>query len=115
MWVNKQAFNEMWGRNIALIAAQDALVRQNAALETSIDWFRVRISQLEHERAVMLKKYLDIDVPVQVVERQREASSLNAYHMTADFNDMGDAAAKSLGIGWDADTGIVTYGLPETN
>jgi len=115
MWVNKTAYLELYAAWQVQTTGNRLLGEQVVALNTTLDWFRVRISQLEHERAVMLKKYLDIDVPVQVVERQREASSLNAYHMTADFNDMGDAAAKSLGIGWDADTGVVTYGLPETN
>ena len=109
MWVNKQVFNELWGRSIALTATQGEMLRHNQSLETTLDWLRVRVSQLEHERAIMLSKYMGIDVPVQVIERAREKTVESPYHNIPHFDDVGDEQARKLGISWNAD-GSVSYG-----
>jgi hypothetical protein len=109
MWVNKRIFQGMRDELVAALATRDLLGRHNTQMETSLDWLRVRVSQMEHERAIMLSKYMGIDVPVQVIERAKPAPKEDSpYHGVPHFNDVGDAEAKKLGIAWNLD-GSVTY------
>ena len=109
MWLAKIIYQEMREALVATQAQRDILQGHNRALETTMDWLRVRVSQLEHERAIMLSKYMGIDVPVQVIERAREKKAESPYHTIPHFDDLGDEQARKLGITWNAD-GSVSYG-----
>ncbi len=108
MWVAKVIYQEIRESLIAATAVRDSLLGHNRALETTCDWLRVRVAQLEQERAIMLHKYMGIDIPVQVIEK-REERTPNPYNLTPHFNDLGDAEAARLGITWNED-GSVVYG-----
>ena len=45
-------------------AEYDALVRENARLATSCEWFASQVNQLNHERAVLLERILDLKIAV---------------------------------------------------
>lgn len=109
MWVNKHVYQETRDALVAAVAVRDSLASQNKALEVTNDWFRVRIGQLEHERALMLSKYMGIEVPVPAIERVREKPSAAPYNMVPSWDDVGDEEAKKLGITWNPD-GSVSYG-----
>jgi hypothetical protein len=58
------------------------------------------------ERAQLLKRYLNIDVPVASFD-QHQADYVDPNE-TPDFNDIGDKRAAELGIGWTAN-GEIEY------
>ena len=121
MWISKAHHAEIVDRFIAAehasalaVVERDALRLRLVALDTTMDWFRVRITQLEHERALMLQNYLGVTVPALSIEKTPSPTSVRpSYDAVPHFDDMGDTEAKKHGITWNPETGEVSY--PETN
>lgn len=111
MWVSKRIYQEMRDDLVAAKAVRDTLTTQCKALEVTNDWFRVRIGQLEHERAVLIAKYMGVEMPVPVIERVRDEKKDDVYNVTPHFNDVGDEMARKMGIEWNPD-GSVAWTLP---
>ncbi len=105
----------------ALVAAQTearVLSEQNAVLKTNLDHMRVRVNQLEKERAQLMYAATGTKIAApEFVMTPGYTDSGNAWGggpmNLADFpaiEDIGDEAAKTLGIGWDKE-GKLTYGM----
>lgn len=92
---------------IAAEAENTILKQQNSVLQTTMDWQRVRINQLELERAQMFFHYAGVKLPVPQVEVEEKLDD-NPLNQIPDFNDVGDDMAVKLGVGWD-ENGNVTY------
>lgn len=93
----------------ALVKAQveaAALTQVNAQLNAHIEWMRVRLTQLEFERAQLIKKYMGVDIPTPSFEEPDTHPDPNE---TFSFGDVGDKVAAELGIGWNAD-GTLNFG-----
>lgn len=82
-----------------------------ASQDTTIDWLRARVNQLEKERAVLLREVTHLNIPTVEIAR----STGNAMSPTIppgmalpSFDDVGDAAAEQLGIGHD-NNGEILY------
>ena len=115
MLVSRSVIDHLKERAVAAEAKNATLERHNTALEASLEWMRLRISQIEHERALLLYKFMDIKLDVPEIARKPVAPSpetAEALHATLDFNDVGDDMATKLGIGWNAD-GSIRYQTPE--
>ena len=88
------------------------LERNYTALMTTLDWLRVRVTQLEMERAQMLYNYTGVKVPTPIIDRKPEVHGPEgAAAGLPNFEDVGDAEAARLGVGWNPD-GTVRYGAP---
>jgi hypothetical protein len=72
----------------------------NTQLRTHLEWLQVRLTQLEYERAQLLKKYMNLDIPTPTFEPPSDTPDPN---QTMDFNDMGDEAASALGVSYNPD------------
>ena len=118
MWVNRQVYQELREALVAVTAVRDAQTANLAAVHTTLDWFRVRITQLEHERALLLQNYLGVTVPSLSIEKAPTSptSIRPSYDPVPHFQDIGDDEAKRLGVEWNPETGEVVYSnTPETN
>lgn len=91
-----------------LLGVGTELRRINSAQETTIDWFRVRISQLERERAQLLFNYTGVKVEAPSIERAPEADPSKNLQHVPNFEDIGDKEAGRLGIGWNPDGTLKT-------
>ena len=92
--------------------AREALKHQVATLDVTCDWFRVRISQLEHERALMIQHYTGVTVPALSIEKApvpNPTQLRQSYDPVAHFADVGDTEAARMGISWHPETGEVVY------
>ena len=105
MIISRPIYDALNERAIKAEAVRDALILHNATLSAHIEWMRVRVTELSLERAAMMKRYLNIDIPVASFEEERVPFSPDE---TISFNDVGDEAAAKLGIGWTAE-GRVEY------
>ena len=90
------------------------LSEQNRFLQTTLDWMRIRLTQVEHVRAQMLYNFTGVKVQVPSIEREmppcsdpRSVSDILAA--VNHFGDVGDIEAAKLGVSW-ADDGSVSYG-----
>lgn len=77
-----------------------ALGEANKAMQATIDWMRVRISQLEMERAQMLYNYTGVKVATPSIEVVPQMSTREMLASVPNFDDVGDVRALKLGVGW---------------
>lgn len=87
------------------------------SLETSLDWMRVRLNQVEEERALLLSEKTKIMFGAPVVRRQQDTEKEIEHHfrtMTEEtavsFDDVGDGIAAKLGLEHDAEGNVVRRG-----
>lgn len=103
MFLDRKTYDDMRLDNAKAQTEARVLSEQNRALQVSLDWFRVRVSQLEMERAQLLYNYTGVKVAVPSIERAPEAAVASALQAVQGFEDVGDREAARLGLGWNAD------------
>ena len=110
MWIDRKLYDDLRLDHVKSNEEARVLSEQNRALQTTLDWLRVRVTQLEMERAQLLYNFMGIKIPTPRIETAGEADphSLNAV---PNFDDMGDAEASKMGVGWNLD-GTVSYSSP---
>jgi hypothetical protein len=101
-----EAKGALAARVSAFEAETNALRAQVIAQQTAADWYRVRLTQLEYERAQLIQRYMGISVPVPQFDKS--VDDRPDPNQTIDFNDVGDDVAKALGIDWNPD-GTLRY------
>lgn len=107
MWIARDIYDTLNTRAVKAEAVRDGLIQQNQALQANSSWLMARVTELSIERAQMLKRYLNIDVPVQTFE-PADTTSPADFNQVVGFEDMGDTEAKRLGISWKPD-GTLEY------
>lgn len=76
-------------------------------LEVNLDWFRVRLTQVEAERAKLLYLHTGVKMETPSFERstpeddQQRTALPDMIAGFAGFQDVGDEEARKLGIEWD--------------
>lgn len=108
MWISQKAWLQNREEFMELRAARDAVNATNQQQASTLSWLMIRMTQLEHERAQMLWKYMGIKVTVPTVEEETPSGVDNPFNRLPSFDDVGDEAALKEGIGWN-DFGEVTY------
>lgn len=105
MWIDRNIYDTLRIENAHLRGELRALESRTTAHDTTLDWFRVRVTQLEMERAQLLFNYTGVKIPTPVIQR----TNTDDPPMTKvpNFNDMGDAAAAKLGVSWDENGELV--------
>ena len=107
MWLSRQAYSDLREQFTKAEAVRETLLAHNRALEVTLDWFRVRITQLEQERAALVQNYMGVTIPTPSIERKKTVEE-TLYHATPHFGDMGDGEAAAQGVSWD-EHGILTF------
>jgi len=97
-------------RELAVARAQLAAAQQRADLaQNNFEWARLRLNQLEGERAALLTHVLKFPIAAMTIERQDAAPGSGVPSVAGlSFDDVGDASAAALGIAHDVD-GRVQY------
>lgn len=106
MWVSNKVFdwfkvsqevvNELRAEVLALRAERDAFKQQLTVANTNFEWIRLRVNQLEIERAGLLEKASGIKTAVP--EIVRTPSNVDQMINSFTFDDVGDEMAKRLGL-----------------
>lgn len=111
MWISKKAYDAMHDEWLKNHEEARVLAEQNRALQVTQDWFRVRVTQLEKERAILLNNFMGLKIEVpnyDVTPPSGAKDPLAILGGTQIFEDMGDDEAKRHGIEHTAD-GRVAY------
>lgn len=107
MWINKFVYETMRVKS----QADDILLanarEQNKVLQVSMDWLRVRVTQLERERAVMVEKFYGVTIAVPEIISAPDPFANHPGMSGFDFNDVGDEEAMRLGIGHNSEGAVV--------
>jgi hypothetical protein len=104
MWIARDIYDSLNESRIRAEARERLLEAQITTLNAHLEWMRVRLTEMSFERAGMLKRYLNIEVPVPSFEHEPDHPDPN---QTMDFSDVGDEMAKKLGIDWATDGTLV--------
>lgn len=106
MFLSRKAYDDLRDAGVKSQIEASALAQVNAQLNAHIEWLRVRLTQLEFERAQLLKKYMNVDIPVPTWEQPESHPDPNE---TFNFGDVGDKVAAELGLSWNQD-GTLNHG-----
>ncbi len=105
MFIPRSVFDAIRLEGITAQANLDAVRAVNVQLNTHLEWTRLRLVQVEFERAALIKKFMGVDIPVPEIEDPYQPIDPSA---TPDFSDVGDEEAAKLGIEWNKD-GTLNY------
>jgi hypothetical protein len=106
MWLDRKAYEDQRAEGIKNHEEARVLAEQNRALQVTMDWFRVRINQLEIERAQLLFNYTGVKVSAPAITPAPAPD--DPARAVPHFGDVGDEKAAALGIGWD-ENGEIKY------
>jgi hypothetical protein len=112
MWIKQSVVERLIKERSEASGAAQAMERQIAAQNATVEWMMLRLGQLEHERAVLVERYMGVTLAVPKITRAPDvASTLTAddlLNSMPSFEDMGEAEAQRQGVDWD-EQGRVVY------
>lgn len=115
MWIDRKTYDDLRLENAKLQGICQEQARANASLQSSFDWLRVRVTQLERERAQLINNYMGIKVEVpeiEVVAKDKRGAESLSNAAASFFTDMGDEEALKQGISWNEE-GELVYTKPQ--
>lgn len=95
--VNAELTRNMQSELAVVRAERDILKVQLATSQTHFDWLRTRVNTLEYERAALMQKAYNINIPVPEIVHSTPPPDM-ALSEKALFEDIGDDLAKKLGF-----------------
>lgn len=108
MWMDRKTYDDL-RLQLAQKSGENTVLSQHyIALMTTMDWLRVRVTQLEMERAQLLWNYTGVKVAAPVITKTDISPDTNPMTQIPNFNDVGDDMAAKLGISW-AEDGTLVY------
>lgn len=107
MWIRKAEFLKLVEDKARAHGEAAVLDKQNAILQSVLNQFALRLTQLEKERAQLLFQYTGVKVEFPRIEKENTTTPFDPMKQMPDFNDMGDALAKEHGIEWDNEGRVV--------
>lgn len=99
--VSKEAADALRTELATVRAERDALRLSEATAKSNFNWLTLRVNSLEVERAQLIKKAYNIDIAIpEIVQTSNQrAGNSNIFELTSSlFEDLGDEAAKELGL-----------------
>ena len=108
MWITQQAYRDLQNELIQARAVVVAETSANKALKETLNWMMLRLTAMEKERAVMLDKFLGVKIatPEFLPAVVLDPFASHPYDETMGFADIGDEAARKLGIEYDENDSI---------
>lgn len=111
MWIKQQTFERLIEERAEASGRVQSLIEQVSAQKATVEWLMLRLSQVEHERAILTETFLGVKLPVPVIKSAPSpASTITAddlLNSMPSFEDMGDDAAAAAGISWDEHSRVV--------
>ena len=109
MWISRELFIGLVEKESKARGELAALQTRFAAQDSMVDWFRIRLTQLEKERAQMILTYTGVAIASPVFAKEPEKPAIDqVLGEVATFDDVGDEVAARLGISHNPD-GTLNY------
>jgi hypothetical protein len=114
MWIKRELFERLLTEKAQAEAKASTLAHRIIAQDATVDWLKVQFTKSEYERAQLLQNYMGIKIPVvefsktEPVEEKLTVEKVLAA--TIDFGDVGDEAAKAMGLDWDSEGRLTQHG-----
>jgi hypothetical protein len=114
MWIKRTLFERLMTEKARAEGAAATLAQRITAQDAAISWMQVRLTQLEYERAQLINNYMGIKLPVLEIAKTETAAPLitteTLLNQTVSFDDIGDEAAKAMGLDWDSEGRLLQHG-----
>jgi hypothetical protein len=95
--ISKDTVNSLRIELAAVSAERRLLTEQLHKAEITSDWLRMKVNQLEYERAALMEKAYNIHIPTPEIARQPTIDpTFDPKNFS--FEDVGEVAAKTLGL-----------------
>jgi hypothetical protein len=112
VYLSRQAYQDLKDELTQARADIRAQVDANKVLQTNMDWFRLRITQIEKERAQLIHHALGVKIPTPEFEVSPDAAKQqffqdHPFHQDDIFRGLSDAEARKQGIELDAEGRLV--------
>lgn len=112
MFLSRKIYDDMVIARIQAVETARAYQETNKGLQVTLDWLRVRVTQMEKERAAMIFANYGVKVPVPEIAKAPDPFAEHPFNETFSFAGLSDAEADAQGITHDHEGGIV-YGQPK--
>lgn len=116
MWISRDEYTRIIAELATAIGENKILREANAAHKTTLDWARVRLTQVEHERNQLLFNFTGVKVLTPTIEEAPPPTMSrlqNSIDQMPTFEDVGDEEAARLGLSWRGDGSVRTSTDPE--
>ena len=114
MWLKRELFERLLTEKARAEGAAATLAHRIVAQDASLDWFKVQLTKSEYERAQLIQNYMGVKIPVMEFTKSEPSdeklSVEKVLAATVDFSDVGDDAAKAMGLDWDAEGRLTQNG-----
>lgn len=106
MWIKREMFEQLIASKAKADGAAQVLAQRIVQQDATIDWLKVRLTQLEYERAQLINNYMGVKIPIPEFDKEATArapriTAEDVLNQTVAFIDVGDEEAAKLGLGWD--------------
>lgn len=107
MWLPRKTYEDLWKQLLTSQAEARAGAEANKTLAVTMDWLRVRVTQLEKERAVMVEKFYGVKVAVPEIIAAPDPFANHPFNELPSFDGLSDQDAARLGIEHDAEGHLI--------
>lgn len=109
MFISRKHYDDLRLEHAKAHEEARVLAHQVNAQQITMDWLRVRITQVERERAQFMFLHTGVKIEVPEIAAPEPPGKLHdVLAATPHFNDIGDKLAAEMGISWNQD-GSVDY------
>lgn len=115
MWISQATFAALMKERFEAQGVAQALERQVATQNITLDWFKAQLTKSEYERAALIQNYMGVKVPVMEFQDTKLAekpviSTEDILGATVNFGDVGDEEARRMGLDWDNEGRLLANG-----
>lgn len=111
MWISIPVYQTLVKDRAEAIATAQVLDRANVAQKVTTEWLMARLTQLEHERAQLIQNYMGVKIVVPSFEPAPDVRDTTDFmNQLPNFDDVGDAEARRLGLDWNEQGEMVVTG-----
>lgn len=100
MWISRLSYDDLRDKALKADAALLELRTYNIQLNATFDWMKLRLYQVEHERAQLIENYMGVKITVPTIEPAPPVSLSDVLGETVSFADIGDEEAAKQGANW---------------
>ncbi len=113
MFLSRKIYDDLTVARIRAEESARAYQETNKGLQVTLDWLRVRVTQMEKERAAIIHAAYGVKIPVPEIAKAIDPFENHPFNETLSFAGLSDQEAEAQGISHDAE-GHVVYGQPPT-
>lgn len=107
MIISRKIYDDLQLARVKAEETAKAFQESNKGLQVTLDWLRVRVTQIEKERAIMIERFYGVKIPVPEIMKAPDPFENHPLNEGMNFEGLSDTEAQKLGISYDHDGRVV--------